>query len=103
MKIGIFGGSFNPPHKMHKKIVSELIKNGYLDRVIIVPAADKYEKPYLLPGVIRTKMVESVFKSDKKVKVSTYEVDGSLHTINTLNHFKEKYPKADIYFILRFR
>ena len=36
MKIGIFGGAFNPPHKMHKKIVSELIKKGYLNRVITI-------------------------------------------------------------------
>lgn len=37
MKIGIFGGSFNPPHKMHKKIAKVLIKKGYVDKVIFVP------------------------------------------------------------------
>ena len=34
MKIGIFGGSFNPPHNMHKDIALELLEKGYLDKVI---------------------------------------------------------------------
>ena len=33
MKIGIFGGSFNPPHKIHQKIATYLIDNNYLDKV----------------------------------------------------------------------
>lgn len=37
MKVGIFGGSFNPPHKMHKRIGLELIKKGYVDKIIYVP------------------------------------------------------------------
>ena len=31
MKIGIFGGSFNPPHKIHKEIATYLVNNNYLD------------------------------------------------------------------------
>ena len=99
MKIGIFGGAFNPPHKMHKKIVSELIKKGYLNKVIIVPTADNYDKPNLLPGTIRCELLDDIFKNDNRVVISRFEVDGSLHTINTLNFFRERYPKADIYFI----
>ena len=99
MKIGIFGGSFNPPHKMHKNIVSQLIKKGYLDKIIIVPTADNYNKPYLLKGEDRLKMLRGVFKNDKRVIISSFEVDGSLYTINTLNYYSKKYPKADLYFI----
>ena len=101
MKIGIYGGSFNPPHRMHKAIVDGILKKGYVDKVIVVPTADNYKKPNLIPGSFRVKMCEGIFKNSKRVEVSSFEVDGSLYTLNTLNHFKEKYPKADLYFILR--
>ena len=99
MKIGIFGGSFNPPHKMHKSIAKELINKGYLNKVIVVPTADCYDKPYLLNGKDRLNMLKQIFKNDTKVSVSSYEVEGRLYTINTLNYFQKKYPKAELYFI----
>ena len=42
MKIGIFGGCFNPPHNMHKKIATKLINNGYLDNIIFIPTGNNY-------------------------------------------------------------
>ncbi len=100
MKIGIFGGSFNPVHKMHKNIVRSLIKKHYVDKVIVVPTADNYEKSHKLPGKDRLKMLEDVFKEMDKVEVSSYEIDGHLYTINTLNYFQKKYPKTELFFIL---
>ena len=41
MKIGILGGSFNPPHKMHLKMALELIDNGYVDKIVYVPTGSK--------------------------------------------------------------
>lgn len=100
MRIGIFGGSFNPPHKMHKSIVKELLKAKYIDKAIVIPTADNYNKPYLLKGVDRVKMLEGIFKNCENVEVSDYEVTGHLYTLNTLNYYHEKYPKAELYFIL---
>lgn len=99
MRIGVFGGSFNPPHKMHKRIVKELIKKGYLDKVIVVPTADNYNKSDLLNGKDRYNMLKQMFKDDDDVKVSSFEVEGRLYTINTLNYFQKVYPKAELYFI----
>ena len=42
MKIGIYGGSFNPPHKMHEKIAKKLIDEKYVDQVIFVPTSTEY-------------------------------------------------------------
>lgn len=99
MKIGVFGGSFNPPHKMHKAIVKSLIKKGYFDKIIIVPTADNYNKSNLLEGVNRYEMLRQLFKKDDNIEVSSYEVEGRLYTLNTLNYFSKKYKNADLYFI----
>lgn len=48
MKIGIFGGCFNPPHKMHIEIASKLIKQGMLDKVVFVPTGNNYAKAELV-------------------------------------------------------
>ena len=43
MRIGIFGGTFNPPHKMHLKIGIDLLYKNYLDKIIYVPTGSKYK------------------------------------------------------------
>ena len=44
MKIGIFGGCFNPPHIMHYTVANTILEKSYLDKVIFVPTGDNYDK-----------------------------------------------------------
>lgn len=101
MKIGIFGGSFNPPHKMHKKIALDLIKNNYVDKIIFVPTGCKYKyKNNLLSNEIRFKMLMLMCKDNCNLYVSDYEFkDDVVYTYETLDYFKNKYKDDDIYFI----
>lgn len=101
MKIGIFGGSFNPPHNMHKNIAKELIEKGYLDKVIFVPTGMKYEyKNNLLNDKIRVKMLSLMIRDEKNMKISKYELKNkTVYTYETLNYFKKKYKNDEIYFI----
>lgn len=97
MKIGIYGGAFSPPHKMHQKIAEQLLK--YVDKVIVVPISDSYQKPHLLKGTDRLKMFELVTADNPHIEVSDFEVKGSLYTINLLNHFQKVYPNDELYFV----
>ena len=101
MKIGIFGGSFNPPHKKHKEIAQELIRNHYVDKIIFVPTGTKYEyKSNLLSNEKRLTMIKLMIGQDQNMKVSTYELqDKVVYTYQTLDHFTRKYPHDEIYFI----
>lgn len=100
MKIGIFGGSFNPPHLMHKKIAEELISQGYVEKVIFVPTGGKYPKAHLIEGKYRYEMLKLMIQNHSHLEVSDYEIKSTLiRTFQTLNHFKEKYPNDTIYFI----
>ena len=101
MKIGIFGGSFNPPHKMHKKIALELIEKHYVDKVIFVPTGSKYKyKNNLLSDKVRLDMLKLMCEDNKNLEVSDYELkDYVVYTYLTLNYFKNKYKDDEIYFI----
>ncbi len=101
MKIGIFGGSFNPPHKMHKKIALELIKKHYVDKVIFVPTGSKYKyKNNLLSDEVRLEMLKLMCNDNNNLEVSDYELkDYVVYTYETLNYFKNKYKDDEIYFI----
>lgn len=99
MKIGIFGGTFNPPHNMHKNIAVNLIKNNYLDKVIFVPTGNRYNKKDIIDFKDRYNMVKLIV-DDKNLYVSDYECKNTLtYTYQTLDHFKKLYPSDQIYFI----
>ena len=48
MKLGIYVGSFNPPHKGHTKVASYLVRNGYVDKVLILPTPNYWNKTDLV-------------------------------------------------------
>lgn len=99
MKIGIFGGCFNPPHKMHKNIPLELINNGYLDKVIYVPTGDSYNKKDLTLFEIRYNMVRLMISDNKNLLVSDIGNKNHGYTYQVLDYFQGIYKQDDIYFI----
>lgn len=100
MKIGIFGGTFNPPHKMHLKIALLLIEKNYVDKVIFVPTGNKYDRKDLNNEIDRLNMVNLMIKDYKSLESSDYELGKErVYTYQTLNHFKKLYKNDEIYFI----
>ena len=100
MKIGVFGGCFNPPHIMHYRICSELLKEGVVDKIIIVPTGNAYNKSGLTDIKHRIKMLELLFGKRDDIEISNYEdLDYQIYTYQTLNHFKDVYPNDEILFI----
>jgi len=100
MKIGIFGGSFNPPHQMHKDIALNLIEKKYLDRVIYVPTGNCYQKKELIDAKDRYQMLKIMTGDHPNLFVSDYEIKNNLtYTYQTLDYFKEHFKGDSIYFI----
>lgn len=101
MKIGIYGGSFNPPHNMHLEMGVQLIHQHVLEKVIYVPTGTKYPKPGLASNLDRYEMVKRMIEGYPNLEVSDYELKEDLvYTYQTLTYFKEKYPSDEIYFLL---
>lgn len=100
MKIGIFGGCFNPPHNMHKNISLQLINNHYLDKVIYVPTGTSYKKDGLITFNHRYNMLKLLTKNNNNLLVTDISNSNDYqYTYQVLDYFKEIYKDAEIYFI----
>ncbi len=102
MKIGLFGGSFNPIHKGHMKIAKEAIKFLKLDKLIFIPCAKnpfKKDNDYV-DGQDRINMINLVLED--KMEVSSFEIDrkGISYTIDTVKYFRNKYRDDELFFII---
>ncbi|MFH1540992.1 MAG: nicotinate-nucleotide adenylyltransferase [Elusimicrobiota bacterium] len=103
MKIGIFGGSFDPIHKGHLKLSKCAIRQLKLDFLFFVPAflpPNKFRK--LSNAFHRKKMLQLSIKNSKKFLVSDFELKSKkmVYTYQTLRYFHKKYPTAELFFIM---
>ena len=102
MKIGIFGGTFSPPHIGHIRAADTFICELGLDKLIIIPTALPHSKD--LNGVAdagaRLKMCRLAFENEK-CEISDIEIKrgGKSYTADTLEEMKKQYPD-DEFFIL---
>ena len=104
MRIGIFGGTFDPIHKGHLYIARETRRRMKLDRVVFVPSGSpplKSEKLVQSPQD-RLAMVRLAIADDPYFDLSSQEVNrsGKSYTIETVATFKQRYPDAEIFYIL---
>ena len=101
MRIGIFGGSFNLPHKVHKKIATSLVKYGYLDKVIFVPTGNRYKKKELVDAKDLFPMLSLMVKNYINLEVSSYEIqDYLVYTYQALDYFqKNMFVMKYIFFV----
>lgn len=101
-KIGIFGGTYNPPHLGHLNIANKFVEAYGLDRLLIIPTYVPPHKatPDLASTEDRIKMCETTF-SDSVFEVSTVEIDrkGKSYTHDTLKELKGIYKDAKFYFL----
>lgn len=105
MKRGLFGGSFNPLHMGHINSAQTIYKKLELDFVHIIPAAQNPMKTEIEgpnPSQ-RLEMVKRAFEDyGDEMQVEDYETlkGGLSYSIDTINEFKTRYPKDDLYLIM---
>jgi nicotinate-nucleotide adenylyltransferase len=100
MRIGVLGGSFDPPHLGHMGIAQQLLINNLVDEIWLLPcfshafekkmssAAGRYEMTKLLCG--------------DGIKICDYEINkgSTSYTIETLDFLVHKYPENEFYWIM---
>ncbi|MDC8913594.1 nicotinate-nucleotide adenylyltransferase [Metamycoplasma hyosynoviae] len=104
MKIGIFGGSFNPIHKGHILIAEDAIQELGLDELYFVPANKnpfKKNQDYE-SSEHRINMIKLVISHNPKMKISEFETNRNTlsYTIDTVEYFVSKFKDAKFYFLI---
>ena len=104
-KIGIYGGTFNPPHLGHVKAAEFAVEALCLDRLLIMPSRTPPHKklPADSPSPRqRLQMLQMIFPGDGKIQVSDLELqrEGVSYTFDTVKQVKEQYPEAELILLL---
>ena len=104
MRLGIFGGSFDPPHVGHLLAAEDAYDRLSLDRIAFVPAATQ---PLKRAGAAasaehRVAMLRLLAAGDTRFELSTVEIErsGLSFTVDTLTHYAELYPSAERFLLL---
>ncbi len=100
MKIGIFGGTFNPPHNTHVGMAVEAVKQLGLDSLFVIPCGDPPHKSCDVDKATRLELCRLAFEG--VAAVDEYEINksGKSYTVETLSHYKRLYPKAELYLVI---
>jgi nicotinate-nucleotide adenylyltransferase len=105
MRIGLFGGTFNPVHLGHLRAAVEVKEDFGLDDIFLIPAA---LPPHKMPSEVaaasdRLRMLDRAIENVSGLLLSDVELNrsGPSYTINTVQHFKQDLlPDSQIYLIM---
>lgn len=101
MRIGVLGGSFNPPHNGHLIIASDAFEALKLDKLLIIPAFANPLKGHDAEGATpeqRLEMTRLAFGGDTRFEVSSAEMErgGLSFTVDTLEALSRQYSGAEL-------
>ena len=95
-RVGIFGGTFDPPHLGHAIVAGEVADALPLDRVLWVPAAVPPHKAgrAITPGAVRGRLVEAAVAHDPRFELCDLELErgGVSYTVDTLRRLRADHP-----------
>lgn len=105
MRIGLFGGSFNPIHKGHVALGRAMLEKAGLDEVWYMVSPEnplKHGSTDLAPEQMRLRMVEAALKNERCLRASDYEfrLPKPSYTWNTLRHLRTDYPEHTFVLII---
>lgn len=101
-RLGVLGGSFDPPHVAHLAIASEACHALHLDRVLFVPAAAPPHKGGVArtPAAVRLELISLAIDDDLRFTASGVEIErGLVYTVDMLRALRERY-EHDLVFIM---
>jgi nicotinate-nucleotide adenylyltransferase len=104
-RIGVFGGTFDPPHLGHLVAAGEAAYRCRLDEVVFVPTGDPWQKHHLnvTAAGVRLAMTRSAVEPDPLFRISTCDIDreGPTYAVDTVADVRAEYDEdVELYFII---
>jgi len=102
-RLGIFGGSFDPPHLAHIALAQHAIAQFRLDELRVIPTGDAWHKTRALtPSPHRLAMTRLAFAHVPQAMVDTREIDrlGPTYTLDTLLALQGEQPDAELFLFI---
>lgn len=104
MRIGIFGGTFDPPHFGHLILASEALDQLHLDKVLWTVTADPPHKQtqIISPVNDRLAMVRAALQGNPAFEISKVEIDrpGPHYAVDTVTILQQQHPDAEMIYLI---
>jgi len=104
LRLGLYGGSFDPIHHGHLILARQALEDLFLDRVIFIPAAESPFKPDHLgaPAEDRLAMISLAVQDEPRFFVDPLELnrEAPSYTIHTARAYKAQYPKDELFCLI---
>jgi nicotinate-nucleotide adenylyltransferase len=104
MKIGLFGGSFDPVHLGHLLVARAALEELALTRLFFIPAAQSPFKANAAPtpAALRLQMLRLALAGETTCEIDDLEIDrgGLSYTVDTLRHYADKYAGAELFYLI---
>ncbi len=104
MKVGIFGGAFNPVHNGHMNLAKSYIKSLSLDKLLVIPTANPPHRSGVdfAPAQNRFEMLSLAFEEIDEAEISDIEFRraGKSYTRDTVDELEKIYKDAEFYLII---
>jgi nicotinate-nucleotide adenylyltransferase len=104
MRIGLYGGSFDPVHFGHLLVAQAALEEMALDRIVFLPAARSPFKPdtSTAPGGVRMRMLRMALAGGTRFDVDDLELrrGGVSYTVDTVREFGARHPGAELCWLI---
>jgi nicotinate-nucleotide adenylyltransferase len=104
MRIGLYGGSFDPVHLGHLLVAEAACEEMRLDRIVFIPAARSPFKPGLAPApdALRLRWLRIALAGRPDFAVDDLELrrGGTSYTIDTIREFAARHPNAELCWLI---
>lgn len=100
--LGVFGGTFDPPHVGHRIVAADLVAALALDRLLVVPAARPPHRTTALGAETRLALVRAAFAGEARIEVcdAEYRRDGPSWTVDTLEWIRRERNPARLFLVI---